>query len=165
MGKSVTVAEVWEISLPNSALYTLDATVILNDAQFASLPAKYISDALIDISDADDPADPSDSTGLWTIAPANHQTGTTYTLQLSDQGCVVELDNVEAVTVDIPAGIFPVGALVELFQLGAGTVTIALDDDVTALSPGDAMSIADQYGTATLRQRALNIWAIAGDLG
>jgi archaellum component FlaG (FlaF/FlaG flagellin family) len=98
---------------------------------------------------------------------ANTQTGTTYTLVLSDAGKVVELNNASAVTVTIPPNAsvaFPVGAIIEFCQVGAGQVTFSPGAAVTLVSRGSAFKCAGQYATAYLRQRAANTWVLTGDI-
>lgn len=60
---------------------------------------------------------------------------------------------------------FPVGAELEVCQLGSGTVTFAAAEGVTLLSAGGAVMIAEQYGCATLKKLAANKWLLAGMLG
>src|SRR6185437_15802623 len=60
--------------------------------------------------------------------PINSQTGTTYTLVLSDNNSIVSISNSSAQTVTIPPNsdvAFPVGAQVFIEQAGAGAATIA----------------------------------------
>jgi hypothetical protein len=72
----------------------------------------------------------------------NSQTGTTYTLVLSDQGGLVTLSNASAVTVTVPTNAsvaFASGTKISLLNLGAGTVTVS----------GAGVTIS---GTATIAQ-------------
>lgn len=95
------------------------------------------------------------------VIPSSIQNGN-YTLALTDLGTVVEVNSAGAVTVTIPPSsqvAFPVGAIVNICQTGAGTVTVAAGTGVTLL--GASLSTAAQYAYVGLRQRALNTW-IAG---
>lgn len=97
----------------------------------------------------------------------NNQTGTTYTLVLADQGKVVEGNNASAITFTIPPNssvAYPVGAVVELFQQGAGQITVAAGAGVTLRSPGGRTKLAGQYSSASLRQRATDEWCLEGDI-
>ncbi|HVW22979.1 MAG TPA: hypothetical protein VHB51_00625 [Candidatus Saccharimonadales bacterium] len=101
------------------------------------------------------------------IVQRNLQTGNTYTAALSDLGKSVDMNNAAANTITVPANssvAFPVGATFEICQIGTGQTSIAPDTGVTLNSPGDALKIAVQYGTATLRQVATDVWIVAGDL-
>jgi len=100
---------------------------------------------------------------------ANTQAGTTYTLVLTDAGKVVELTNGAAVSLLVPTNAsvaFPVGTVVELFQYGAGQVTVTAVNPVTTTirAPSAKSHIAAQYGSATLRKRAADEWCLEGDL-
>jgi len=97
----------------------------------------------------------------------NSQTGTWYSLVLSDAGKVISLNNSSAITVTIPTNAsvaFDVGATVSLVQLGAGTVTVVGDSGVTLLSLDSATDISGQYGFASLLKIGTNIWALSGAL-
>jgi len=98
---------------------------------------------------------------------ANNQTGTTYTLVLGDAGEVIELNNASAITLTVPPNssvAFPIGTIVELWQQGAGQVTVAAGSGVTIRSPGAKLKLSAQYASATLRKRATDEWALEGNL-
>lgn len=100
---------------------------------------------------------------------ANNQTGTTYTLVLADAGKVVELNNAAAVALKVPTNAsvaFPIGTCVELWQQGAGQVTVSAvtTGTTTIRAPSSHVAIAARYGSATLRKRATDEWALEGDL-
>lgn len=98
---------------------------------------------------------------------ASSQTGTAYTLALSDAGNCIELSNAGAITLTIPPNssvAFPVGTVIEINQMGAGQVTITPGSGVTLRSRGAALKIAGQYGVAGLRKRATDEWVVTGDL-
>ncbi len=59
---------------------------------------------------------------------------------------------------------FAVGTTIEIFQLGAGQTTIVATGGVTTQSPSGKLKLTGQYSSATLRKRATDTWAIAGDL-
>ena len=105
----------------------------------------------------------SPSTALAT----NAQTGTTYTLVLTDaNNTVVELSNTSAITVTIPlesSVAYPVGSQVQLLQTNTGQVTVAGASGVTVNgTPG--LKLRAQWSFATLIKRASNTWVIVGDV-
>lgn len=99
--------------------------------------------------------------------PINTQTGTTYTLVLGDDGKMVTLSNASAITLTVPPNssvALPVGAEVDLAQLGAGQVTVAPGAGVTVSSFQSKLAIAGQYAGATLKKTATNTWLLLGGL-
>lgn len=97
---------------------------------------------------------------------ANAQTGTTYTLALTDAGKLVTLANASAITLTIPANAsvaFPVGTVINLLQLGAGQVTVAITSD-TLSSSGSKTKLTGQYSAATLVKTASTTWVLFGDI-
>jgi len=100
----------------------------------------------------------------------NAQTGTTYTLALTDADSgaeIVTLDNGSAIAVTVPTNTsvaFPTGSRVTLIQLGAGQVTIAGASGVTVNSQGSKNKIAGQYGVAQLVKTATDTWVLFGNL-
>lgn len=102
-----------------------------------------------------------------TGAVASSQQSGNYTFALLDAGTVVECTDASAATFTIPLNssvAFPVGTEIEVFQNGAGQVTIAGAAGVTLVSDGSKVHTAAQYATIRLRQRSTNIWALSGDL-
>jgi len=109
----------------------------------------------------------ADASASGAIVSQNTQAGTSYTLAASDAGKVVEMNNASANTVTIPpnsAVNFPVGTIIEIFQLGAGQTTIAAGAGVTVVSPNSKTKIGYQYGSAAIRQRATDQWSLEGDI-
>lgn len=96
----------------------------------------------------------------------NTQTAS-YTLVLADAGKVVEMDVATANNLTIPLNssvAFPVGTVIELWQKGAGQVTIVPTGGVTLRSPGGLTKLYGQYSGGTLRKRATDEWVLQGDL-
>lgn len=96
----------------------------------------------------------------------NAQTGTTYTLALTDSGKVVTFSNAAAITLTIPTNAtvaFPVNTQIDLIQLGAGKVTVS-GSGVTINSVADNKSIAAQYGGVSLLKTATDTWLLMGAL-
>lgn len=101
------------------------------------------------------------------LAAVNLQTGTTYTLALTDLGKTVEFSNASAVTLTVPLNssvAFPVGTVIPLHQYGAGQVTVVPEGVAIVNGKGGANKISARYGTAYLRKRATNEWELTGDI-
>ena len=98
----------------------------------------------------------------------NTQTGTTYTLVLTDAQKLITFNNAAAIAVTIPTNAsiaFPYGSTVtgiDVLQLGAGTVTFAPDSGVT-LNGTPGLSTRAQYSGGTLLKVGINTWVIVGD--
>lgn len=103
-------------------------------------------------------------------APANltvnAQTGTTYTLALTDNNKLVTLSNTSAITLTVPTNgtvAFPVGAQINLAAINTGVVTVAGAGGVTVnATPG--LNLRAQYSSAVLIQLSTDNWLLAGDL-
>jgi hypothetical protein len=104
---------------------------------------------------------PTINTAKTTIG-FNAQTGTTYSLVLTDQDKLVTLSNASAITVTVPNGIFSTGQSINLQQLGAGQVTIASDGTTVIVGTGSALRA--QYSAATLICTSANNFTLIGDL-
>ena len=92
----------------------------------------------------------------------NAQTGTTYTLVLTDAGKQVTLNNASAVTLTVPANAtvaFAVGAKIQLINLGAGVVTVAGTGAATIYNSTLDLSL-NQYAVATLYKTATDTWVL-----
>jgi hypothetical protein len=96
----------------------------------------------------------------------NAQTGTTYTLALTDVAKVVSLTNGSAITLTIPTNAttaFPLGTQILLYQGGAGQVTVG-GAGVTIRSQGSKLKITGQYGVAGLLKVGTDEWVLFGNL-
>ena len=101
------------------------------------------------------------------IATFNAQTGTSYTLALTDLAKLVTLTNAAGITLTVPPNssvAFPVGTQVLLYQGGAGQVTITPGAGVTVRSEDSRLKITGQYGVAGLIKVATDEWAAFGNL-
>jgi len=95
----------------------------------------------------------------------NAQTGTTYTLVLTDNGRLVTLNNAAAITVTVPTNAsvaFATGAIVNLQQIGAGQVTVAGAGGVTL--NGTGTKTRAQWSAASLVKTDTNTWTLIGDI-
>lgn len=98
---------------------------------------------------------------------ANPQSGTSYTLALSDRGKTIECNNASPFTLTVPlnsSAAFPVGTVIAIDQIGAGQVTVAAAGGVTLQSKSSHVKLGGQYAGAALRKRATNTWVLTGDL-
>lgn len=96
----------------------------------------------------------------------NAQTGTTYTLVLTDQSKIVTLTNAAAIAVTIPTNAsvaFPIGTQIDFSQDGAWKVTFS-GAGVTINSLSSLKSIGGQYVGATLIKTATDTWNLYGNL-
>jgi hypothetical protein len=95
----------------------------------------------------------------------NAQTGTTYTLALTDNGRLVTLSNAAAITLTVPLNssvAFATGAVVNIQQIGAGQVTVAGASGVTVTGTGT--KLRTQYSAAALVKTGTDSWTLIGDL-
>lgn len=111
------------------------------------------------------------ATGINEIAALqlNAQTGTSYTLALTDAAKMVTLTNAAAITLNINTDAnvnFAIGTQILLYQGGAGQVTIAATTPATTnvRSQGSKTKITGQYGVACCMKIAANEWVIFGNL-
>lgn len=101
--------------------------------------------------------------GLATLnASINAQVGTAYTLQASDNGKIVTLDNGSAITVTVPSGL-GAGFNCILIQLGAGLVSFTASG-TTLNNRQSFVDSAGQYAMMSLAAYAANTFALGGDL-
>lgn len=95
------------------------------------------------------------------------QSGTTYTLALTDANTIVDFSSGSAIAVTIPTNAsvaFPLDTIIELTQYGAGQITVSGDTGVTLRSPGSKNKTAAQYATMALRKKGTDEWMIEGDI-
>jgi hypothetical protein len=100
----------------------------------------------------------------------NAQTGTTYTTVLADNGKLITQTNASAIATTIPLNssvAYPVGAQLNIAQLGAGQITVAGAGGVTVVSTGATAATPKtraQYSTLTCVQTATDNWLVMGDI-
>jgi len=97
----------------------------------------------------------------------NAQTGTTYTLVLSDASKIIEMQSGSPNTLTIPTNAsvaFPIGTEIQVLQFGAGQTTIAVASGVTTQSKLGQLKIANQDTGVTLVKRATDDWYVIGNL-
>jgi hypothetical protein len=112
---------------------------------------------------------PSITGGSWNIG-INAQIGTSYTTVLADNGKMTTLSNGASIAVTIPPNssvAYPVGAQINMAQLGIGQVTVSGGVGVTVVSTGataSAPKARTQYSTLTAVQTSTDNWLIMGDI-
>jgi len=97
----------------------------------------------------------------------NAQTGTTYTLVLTDAFKTVTMDNASANTLTIPANssvAFSTGDRIDIWMKGAGATTVTGDTGVTlnGVSAGGG-AISAQYGAVSIVKVATDTWLMTGN--
>lgn len=94
----------------------------------------------------------------------NAQTGTAYTLAMTDAGGQVDMNNASPNTVTVPTNAtvpFPIGTVVSVCMKGAGVTTIAAAGGVTLQKPSaKSLSISAQYELARLHKVATDTWRV-----
>lgn len=97
----------------------------------------------------------------------NAQTGTTYTLVAGDAGKLVTLSNASAITLTVPQdsdATIAVGTYVDLYQLGAGQVTVVAGTGATLRVSGLTAKARAQYSRLGVQKVSANTWSLFGDL-
>ena len=100
----------------------------------------------------------------------NAQTGTTYTLVITDNGRLVTLSNAAAITVTVPLNAtvaYATGAIINVQQIGAGQVTIQGASGVTITSTGATATTPKtraQYSAASIIKTGTDSWTVIGDI-
>lgn len=92
----------------------------------------------------------------------NAQTGTTYSLQDSDKGKLVTMDNASAITLTVPSGL-ATGFFCNIMQKGAGQVTIAASG-TTVNNADNATKTEKRWALASIIQIGTNIYVTDGRL-
>lgn len=107
------------------------------------------------------------STPIQTIG-TNVRTSS-YTLALSDQSKIIEMNSSSAIVLTIPIDStvnFPIGTYIVVLRTGTGSVTIegmvgVPSGVVINYTPG--LTLRAQWSMATLIKRAANTWVLSGD--
>jgi hypothetical protein len=92
---------------------------------------------------------------------------TSYTLALSDRGCMVRPTNPSANTLTVPPNssvAFPIGTQIIVTQAGAGQTTVVAGSGVTVNSSAGKMKFYGQWSGVTLVKTATNTWTLMGDI-
>ena len=97
----------------------------------------------------------------------NPQTGTSYTPVAGDAGKLITLSNAAAITVSMPqdsAATIAIGTYMDLYQLGAGQVTVQAGTGATVRSSGPTAKARAQYSRLGVQKVSANTWSLFGDL-
>jgi hypothetical protein len=97
----------------------------------------------------------------------NAQTGTSYTLVAGDAGKLVTLSNGSAIDLFVPQdsdATIPVGTYVDLYQLGAGQVTVKIGTGATLRVSGLTAKARAQYARLGVQKVSADTWVVFGDL-
>lgn len=101
------------------------------------------------------------------LIPKVAVTTPTYTLAATDIGKVIEVNTTVPCTVTVPLFAttpIAVDAIVEIIQIGTGSVQVVGAAGVTVNSPSSLFTIAGRYSVAGLRHAATNQWYLSGNL-
>lgn len=96
----------------------------------------------------------------------NSQSGTTYTLVLTDAGKVIETTSASAVTLTVPPNssvAFSTGTWIDIYQYGAGQITVTNGVGVTLRAADSKLKTRAQYSALTLVKRGTDEWVVFGD--
>jgi len=100
---------------------------------------------------------------------ANNQTGTAYTLILSDNNKTIWMNNAASNTLTIPTNAsvaFAVNDIIMIVMEGVGVTKIASDTGVTLNGVLDGSGdLTSQYAAVTLIKRGTNSWVAIGNMG
>ena len=99
--------------------------------------------------------------------PVNGQTGTTYTLALTDADGVVTCSNASAIAVTIPPSVFVNGDRITVIQRGAGQITFNQGSGVTIVSTGATASAPKTraaYSAVTVIAESATSFIVVGDI-
>jgi len=93
----------------------------------------------------------------------NAQTGTAYTLALTDAGKEVTMNNASANTLTVPTNAtiaFPLQTQIDVVQVGAGVTTVG-GAGITFIKPSAlTLAIAAQYGGLRLTKVGTDLWRV-----
>lgn len=159
-------------TVTNSIATKLDAATastlylpISGSITFANVTSKPTTLSGYGITDAL-PSSASSTFAPLTIS-TNSQTGTSYTLGLSDAGKIIEMNNASANDLTIPlesSVAFPVGTKIDILQTGEGQTTVVATSGVTLNSKEGNTKLTGQWSAASLVKRGTDSWTLIGDL-
>lgn len=103
----------------------------------------------------------------WRTDARNVQSGTSYTLAVTDPGKLLEFTNTSSgVTLTVPKDSvleFPLGTEIEILQAGTAQVTVTPVDGEVTVNGRNGLKTAGQWAKITLTKRAANVWVVTGD--
>jgi hypothetical protein len=104
--------------------------------------------------------------GITYVNIFNRQTAS-YTLALTDQNDIIEMNVASANNLTIPLNAtvaFPIGTEIAVLQYGAGQTTIVATVGVTLRAKANALKISGQFAGCTLVKVGTDEWYVIGDL-
>lgn len=146
----------------NSPTFTTSATLptATSIGNVSSTELSYLDNATSNIQ-----AQLNDTTTL--ALAINAQTGTTYTLALTDSYKLVTMSNAAEQTLTVPPNTsvaFPIGVQITVCQVGTAETNIAQGSGVTINSADGDKALRVQYSSATLIKTATDTWLLIGDI-
>ena len=176
-GTQAAVGADWNVVHSNTGgTVTGPATSTVGDfAQFNSTGGTVLEDTGLSLSTDGTLSSASDSLiasqkavkTYVDVVSFNNQTGTAYTLVLSDRGKVITMSNASANTLTIPTNAnvaFPLGSQVIVRQAGAGTTTIAGATGVSVVNPYSSFNLYAQNAQVTLLKIGTDSWSVNGEV-
>lgn len=129
------------------------------------------SDSNVIINAANATLDSSGNLDVTTLVGGrtiNAQTGTTYTLALTDRMKIVTLNNSSGIIVSVPRNsvvAFPIGTSIDFIQLGTGQVTFApVNLTPVTVNASPTTKLRAQYSVGSCLKIATDDWILMGDL-
>jgi hypothetical protein len=148
-GQIAAGANRWNIYMDGTAANYLNGTTLVGSATDNSTGAKL------------------QVTGGMTYQNLFNRRTASYTLALTDQNDIVEMNVGSANNLTVPPNssvAFPVGTEIAVLQYGAGQTTIVAGAGVTLRSKSNALKISGQYAGCTLVKVGTDEWYVVGDL-
>ena len=113
---------------------------------------------------------PTGPIGPGGVDAINVQTGTLYTLALTDQDSLISISNAGTQTIVIPQNwsvSFATGAAVNIVRAGTGPVQVTQGSGTTIRSTGATATgpyLRSQYSAASMLYEGTNVWYVIGDI-
>jgi len=100
--------------------------------------------------------------------PIVPQTGTSYTLALTDQGKLTTMSNSVSNSVTVPTNAtvaFPIGTTLLVGQIGTGQTSIVAAGGVSIQKKASAsLNLSEQFARVVLHKIGTNTWHLTGEL-
>mgnify|MGYP003627526032 FL=1 len=105
--------------------------------------------------------------GAITKVGKNSQSGTAYTLVLTDRDKLLEVNNASDITLTLPTNAsvaFPIGTQILIVQSGAGQCTFTAPVGVNLYAEDSKVKTVGQYAMSTLVKCDTDSWYLGGNL-
>jgi len=153
----------WDAGSHNIKAETLESDVATGTAPLTVASTTKVSNLNADKLDDQEGSYYLSKLNHTNLHPINAQTGTSYTLQDSDNGKLVTLDNSSAITLTVPSGLSSDFACA-ILQKGTGKVTITEGSGVTVNNFGDDSTTEGQWALASLTHLGSDVYFSQGRL-